>query len=57
MGVSVPFTKNKQGSCQTLVCAEQSAMAYKPISEILDGIANTVEVIDVMNPVYNFKAH
>ena len=31
-------------------------MAYKSLSDILDVIGDTVEVIEVMKPVYNFKA-
>lgn len=35
---------------------DEAPMAYKSIDDILDVIGDTVEVIDVMKPVYNFKA-
>ena len=35
---------------------DEVPMAYKSLSDILDVIGDTVEVIDVMKPVYNFKA-
>ena len=31
-------------------------MAYKSLNDIIDVIRDSVEVIDVMKPVYNFKA-
>ena len=31
-------------------------MAYKSLADIIDVIKETVDVIDVMKPVYNFKA-
>ena len=33
-----------------------SALAYKPMDEIIDNIQDTVEVVDIIRPVYNFKA-
>ena len=35
---------------------DEAPMAYKSLSDILDVIGDTVEVIEVMKPVYNFKA-
>ena len=35
---------------------DESPMAYKSAKEILDNIKDTVEVIDVIKPIYNFKA-
>jgi RNA-splicing ligase RtcB len=35
---------------------DESPMAYKPISEIMSLIGDTVDVIDILTPVYNFKA-
>jgi hypothetical protein len=32
-------------------------MAYKPMDEILENIQDAVEVVEVIKPVYNFKAH
>lgn len=35
---------------------DEAPMAYKSLSDILDVIGDTVEVLDIMKPVYNFKA-
>ena len=35
---------------------DEAPMAYKSLDDIIDVISDTVEVIDVMKPVYNFKA-
>ena len=35
---------------------DESAMAYKPMQEIMDNIKDTVEVVDIIKPIYNFKA-
>ena len=32
-----------------------SALAYKPMDEIISNIRDTVEIIEVIKPVYNFK--
>ena len=31
-------------------------MAYKPIEEIINNIQDTVEIVKIITPVYNFKA-
>lgn len=31
-------------------------MAYKSLEDIIDTIKDTVDIIDIMKPVYNFKA-
>ena len=31
-------------------------MAYKSLSDIIDVIGKSVEVIEVLKPIYNFKA-
>ena len=31
-------------------------MAYKSIDDIIDLIGDSVDIIDIMKPVYNFKA-
>lgn len=36
---------------------DESLMAYKPLDEIIGIIAQSVEIVDVMKPVYNFKYH
>ncbi|MBD3879377.1 MAG: RtcB family protein [Quinella sp. 1Q5] len=35
---------------------DESPQAYKSLEDIIDVIGDTVEIIDVMKPVYNFKA-
>ncbi len=35
---------------------DESPMAYRRIDEILDAIEPTAEVVDILSPVYNFKA-
>jgi hypothetical protein len=31
-------------------------MAYKSLEDIIDVIRDSVDIIDVMKPIYNFKA-
>ena len=43
----------------TSVCEEtidEAPMAYKPMQEIIDNIKDTVEIVDIIKPIYNFKA-
>lgn len=43
----------------TSVCPEtldEAPMAYKPLDEIVEGIRETVEIIKILKPIYNFKA-
>ncbi len=35
---------------------DEAPMAYKSLEDILDVIRESVEIIDVMKPIYNFKA-
>ncbi|MCQ2386047.1 MAG: RtcB family protein, partial [Clostridia bacterium] len=35
---------------------DESPMAYKSLNDIIDVIRDTVDIVDVMKPVYNFKA-
>lgn len=35
---------------------DESPQAYKSLDDIIDVIGDTVEIVDVMKPVYNFKA-
>ena len=53
------FTATMSDVYSTSVCPEtidESPMAYKPMQEIIDAIGDTVEVIDIIKPIYNFKA-
>jgi RNA-splicing ligase RtcB len=36
---------------------DEAPMAYKPMDEIVGNIQDTVEIISVLKPIYNFKAH
>lgn len=36
---------------------DEAPMAYKPIKEILNNIGDTVEVLDILKPIYNFKSN
>lgn len=35
---------------------DESPMAYKPMDEILELVKDTVDVVDIIKPIYNFKA-
>lgn len=35
---------------------DESPMVYKPMDEILENIKDTVEIVKIIKPVYNFKA-
>ena len=53
------FENSMQGIYTTSVNAstiDESPMAYKSIEDILDNIGDTVEVNEIVKPVYNFKA-
>lgn len=36
---------------------DEAPQAYKPISEIISNIKDSVEIMDIIKPIYNFKAH
>ena len=36
---------------------DEAPMAYKPIEEIIANVEDTVEIIDIIKPIYNYKAH
>ena len=35
---------------------DEAPMAYKPLNEIVDNIKDTVDIIKIIKPIYNFKA-
>ena len=35
---------------------DEAPMAYKPMEEIVKNISDTVEIIDILKPIYNFKS-
>ena len=54
------FIKSMEGIYTNSVCKEtldEAPQAYKPIENIIDNIGDTAKIIDVLKPIYNFKAH
>ena len=35
---------------------DEAPMVYKPMAEIVENIADTVEIVKIIKPIYNFKA-
>ena len=53
------FKKSMEGIYSTSVrenTLDESPFAYKGMDEILDNISDTVHVIDILKPIYNYKA-
>lgn len=53
------FEKSMYGIYSTSVCKEtldEAPMVYKPYETIMNDIKDTVEVVSVLKPLYNFKA-
>ena len=44
-------------SCVGESTLDESPMAYKKLEEIQEAIVDTVDIIDVIKPIYNFKAN
>lgn len=36
---------------------DESPMAYKPMDEIIEHTKDTIEIVEIIKPLYNFKAH
>lgn len=54
------YKKAMEGIYTTSVNEEtidEAPMAYKSLEDIIDVICETVDVIDIMKPIYNFKAN
>lgn len=54
------FTESMKGIFSTSVVQstiDESPMVYKPMDEIIENVKDTVEIVDVIKPIYNFKAH
>lgn len=50
--------ENMKGIYSTTVnktTLDESSMAYKPLEEILSNITDTVDVVEVIKPIYNYK--
>ena len=55
----IDYRKSMEGiytSCVSENTIDESPMAYKPMEEIMSYIKDTVEVIDQIKSIYNFKA-
>lgn len=53
------FSDSMSGIYTTSVCEstlDEAPMAYKPMQEIIECIEPTVEIVEVIRPIYNFKA-
>ncbi|WHH60334.1 RtcB family protein [Petroclostridium sp. X23] len=53
------YKKSMEGIYTTCVdrsTVDEAPMAYKPMEEIINNINDTVEILDIIKPVYNFKA-
>lgn len=54
------FKDSMKNIWSTSVCEstiDESPMSYKPIEDILDNIGDSIEIIDIIKPIYNFKAN
>lgn len=43
-------------TCVNADTLDESPMAYKPMDEIIANIGDTVDIVDIIHPIYNFKA-
>ena len=53
------FKDSMEGIWTSSVCTstiDESPMTYKPMQEIIDNIGDTVDIIDILKPLYNFKS-
>jgi len=53
------YQKQMEGIFTTSVSIDtidEAPMAYKSMQEIIDNIGDTVDIVDIIKPVYNFKA-
>lgn len=53
------FERSMDGIFTTSVCQDtidEAPMAYKPTEEIVECVKDSVDIVDIIKPVYNFKA-
>ena len=53
------YKADMEGIYSTSVCEstiDEAPAAYKPIEDIIGPIADAVDIVDVMKPIYNLKA-
>lgn len=54
------FKDSMKDVYSTSVCVstiDEAPQAYKPMEEIMENIKDTVDIVDIIKPIYNFKAH
>ena len=54
------FTDAMSNVYTTSVCEatlDEAPQAYKPMEEIISAIGDTVDIVDIIKPIYNFKAN
>ena len=44
-------------TCVNTSTIDESPMVYKPMDEIITNVKDTVDIIDIIKPIYNFKAN
>lgn len=53
------FRESMEGIYSTSVgrsTLDEAPMAYKSIDEIIDNVGDTLEIIEIIKPIYNYKA-
>ncbi len=53
------YKKEMKNVCTTSVnekTLDEAPMAYKPSKDIIDAIRETVDIVDILKPIYNFKS-
>ncbi len=53
------FEKSMSEVYSTSVCdstLDEAPQAYKPMQSIIDAIHDTVDIVKIIKPIYNFKA-
>lgn len=53
------FQETMKGIYSTTVnmsTIDEAPFAYKPAQEIIDNVKDTIDIIDILKPIYNFKA-
>ena len=53
------FKKTMEGIYSTSVhkgTLDESPEAYKPIDDIIESVGETIDIVDIVKPIYNFKA-
>jgi RNA-splicing ligase RtcB len=52
------FKKEMNGiftTCISKDTLDEAPMAYKPMAQIIEHIGDTIEILDILKPVYNYK--